>query len=148
MWQKSSVLTSWPSSFPFHQHLSQTQKQQWSPRHQGLMPNHNSTNVFPASSPAITRPTLESPFPCRKWKQKSYAANSWWAHFQRIKSSVFKVLYCEEPYGISSNYVPSHSNRTKDENAVWKRKKEMLSLHRMSRPTVGECHTNTGDNDK
>lgn len=49
MWQKSSVLASWPSSCPFHQHLSQTQKQQWSPRHQGLKPNHNSTNVFPAT---------------------------------------------------------------------------------------------------
>lgn len=46
VWQKSSVLTSWPSSFPFHQHLSQTHKQQRSPRYQGLMPNHNSTNVF------------------------------------------------------------------------------------------------------
>lgn len=67
MWQKSSVLTSWPSSFPFRQHLSQTQKQQRSPRHQGLMPNHSSTNVFPATpSPAFTRLTLESPSPCRK----------------------------------------------------------------------------------
>lgn len=46
-----------------------------------------------------------------------------------------------------ANYVPHHSYRTKHENAVWKRKKEMLSLHRMGEPTVGECHTNIDDND-